>query len=166
MWTSAHWITATLRGRLGIMPRPRGGDWLRDEIQGWKRDGISLVISLLEKDETEELELAEEQSLCREAKIEFLSLPIADRGVPASVEAATEVVRIAYEQVLKGRAVVIHCRAGIGRSSLIAGCVLVLAGDTADRAIERIGDARGLRVPDTDAQLDWLRQFAGRCHTR
>src|SRR6476659_6336427 len=111
MWTSPHWIAATLPGRLGIMPRPRGGDWLRDEIQAWKRDGISLVISLLESDEIEDLELAEEQSLCREAEIEFLLLPIADRGVPASFESATPVIQIAYDRILEGDAVVIHCRA-------------------------------------------------------
>ena len=33
------------------MPRPRGGDWLEDEIQAWRRSGVGVVVSLLTPDE-------------------------------------------------------------------------------------------------------------------
>ena len=31
------WITGPWRGRLAIATRPRGGEWLGDEIRGWRR---------------------------------------------------------------------------------------------------------------------------------
>ena len=32
-------------GRLGIVPRPRGGDWLADEAIAWRDAGINMVVS-------------------------------------------------------------------------------------------------------------------------
>lgn len=45
-------------GRLAIMPRPRAGDWLEDEAQSWRRQGLDVVVSLLEDNEVAELDLA------------------------------------------------------------------------------------------------------------
>jgi protein-tyrosine phosphatase len=59
----------------------------------------------------------------------------------------------------EGKAVAVHCRAGIGRSSLIAACVLVLLGLAPGTALDRIGKARGGNVPDTEGQRDWVDKF-------
>ncbi|MDH7974602.1 protein-tyrosine phosphatase family protein [Sphingomonas sp. AR_OL41] len=96
--------------------------------------------------------------LCRTAGIDFISFPIPDRGVPESRAEARALVEAISARGTK-HAVAIHCRAGIGRSSLIAGMVLVLAGLSADDALDAIGRARGLTVPDTDGQIAWLRGF-------
>jgi hypothetical protein len=60
MRSNIHWIDAEIAGRLGIMARPRSGDWLSDEISAWQEDGVHVVVSLLQKDEIQELELAQE----------------------------------------------------------------------------------------------------------
>ena len=44
-----------MAGRLAIMARPRAGEWLGDEISGWRAEGIDTVISLLEQEEVSEL---------------------------------------------------------------------------------------------------------------
>jgi hypothetical protein len=59
-----------------------------------------------------------------------------------------------------GRFVVAQCFAGIGRSTLIAGVTLAMLGIGADDAFRLIGDARGLPVPDTELQRQWLKAFA------
>jgi protein-tyrosine phosphatase len=59
----------------------------------------------------------------------------------------------------RGNAVAVHCRAGIGRSSLIAACVLVLLGFAPGMAFDLIGKARGVKVPDTEEQRDWVDMF-------
>jgi protein-tyrosine phosphatase len=59
-----------------------------------------------------------------------------------------------------GQSVVIHCRQGVGRSALIAACVLVLNGVSVDKAFELIENARGCSVPDTEEQREWVVQFA------
>ena len=59
MRSTIHWIEAPAKGRLGIMARPRSGDWLNDEIAGWEAAGINTVVCLLEHDEVNELGLAQ-----------------------------------------------------------------------------------------------------------
>jgi protein-tyrosine phosphatase len=141
------------------MPRPRAGEWLADEIIGWQAEGIRTVVSLLEPAEISELGLEREAELCRKHGIEFVSLPIPDRGLPASLRDATMLAKTVALQVSEGKAVAIHCRAGIGRSSLIAAAVLIYSGLTADDALRLITAARGIEVPDTEAQREWVMAF-------
>jgi len=58
----------------------------------------------------------------------------------------------------EGASIVIHCRMGIGRSSIIAGAVLLQQGRKADDILQHISKTRGVRVPDTDEQVKWLKQ--------
>ena len=50
-------------------------------------------------------------------------------------------------------------RAGVGRSSVIAACTLIGLGLQPEDALARIERARGMRVPDTDAQRRWVLSF-------
>jgi protein-tyrosine phosphatase len=159
MRPSIYWLSLQKPWRLAIMPRPRAGDWLADEVAGWKSEGIDVVVSLLEEHEIVELGLQTLPTSCRSAAIELVSFPIPDRGVPASTIRADELVRRLSEAVTEGKAVAIHCRAGIGRSSLIAACVLARAGYDVANAFDTIAKARGIRVPDTEAQRDWVSAF-------
>ncbi len=153
------WIHAPLIGRLAIMPRPRAGEWLDDEIIGWQMEGIDTVVSLLELAEISELGLEREAELSREHGIEFISFPIPDRRLPASLRDATALAQTMALQVREGKAVAIHCRAGIGRSSLIAAGVLICSGLSADDAFRLISIARGIDVPGTEAQREWVMAF-------
>jgi len=153
-----HWITIRASGRLAIMARPRADDWLEAEVDAWKSAGVDQVVSLLEREEVSELGLQAEPDACRGRGIAFLSFPIPDRGVP-DVREARHVASTLALDITNGRSVAIHCRAGIGRASLMAGCVLVCSGLEACEALELIRDARGLPVPDTEEQRDWLLAF-------
>src|SRR4051812_16790012 len=84
MRAEVYWIPGSWRGRLGIIPRPRGGDWLVDEVRSWSDAGIGVVASLLTPDEVAELELQAEAARSREAGLEFCAFPIPDLGVPRS----------------------------------------------------------------------------------
>jgi hypothetical protein len=64
MRSSPYWIDAVPEGQLCILPRPRAGDWLEDEILAWQAAGIDTVVSLLERGETQELGLGDEVPLC------------------------------------------------------------------------------------------------------
>jgi protein-tyrosine phosphatase len=141
------------------MPRPRANDWLLDEIAGWKADGINVVVSLLEHHEVAELGLDQESIFCRAAEIEFVSFPIPDRSVPASMGQTEGLVRWLSAAVEDGKAVAIHCRAGIGRSAVIAACILVRHGYDVNSAFDAIAKARGVRVPDTEDQRAWVSTF-------
>jgi protein-tyrosine phosphatase len=159
MGHGVYWIDTPTAARLATMSRPRAGEWLDDEIAGWRREGIGVVVSLLEADEVRELGLHREAGICGEHMMEFISFPISDRGVPASLHKAMALARLMVLRIGEGKAVAVHCRAGIGRSSLVAACVLVCSGFDTNTAFEMIGKARGMTVPDTGAQRDWVTAF-------
>jgi protein-tyrosine phosphatase len=50
----------------------------------------------------------------------------------------------------------VHCRNGIGRASTLVAAVLLREGIDAPDAWQRITQARGLPVPDTEAQRDFI----------
>ena len=56
-------------------------------------------------------------------------------------------------------AVGIHCRAGIGRSGLVAACVLSELGTRTDALFPMLSKARRVSVPDTPEQEAWVRAF-------
>jgi protein-tyrosine phosphatase len=148
-------------GRLAIMPRSRAGDWLADEIESWQRSGgLHVVVSLLEEHEIAELGLEEEPGLCRQASLEFVHFPICDRDVPASIRELSALVERVVSHMRENRGVGIHCRVGVGRAALVAACVLVALGQSAESAWSAIRKARGLSVPDTEEQRAWVARWA------
>lgn len=143
-------------GRLAIVPRPRGGDWLGDEVRAWKEMSFDVVVSLLTRDEVDELGLASEADLSRAQGIQFWEFPIPDLGVPKSSAAARELLDNLRSDLDMGKQVAIHCRQGIGRSGLIAAGVLMVSGVEPELAIRQVSAARGLSVPETPEQKEWL----------
>jgi protein-tyrosine phosphatase len=142
------------------MPRPRGGDWLDDEIGSLKTSAVDVVISLLEPEEISELGIGEEAVLCQVHGIAYLSFPIPDRGVPPNRPEALYFVRKVAALLLEEKSVVIHCRQGVGRSALVAACVLALGGLSVDEAFTMVENARCCPVPDTPEQRAWVARFA------
>jgi len=149
-------------GRLATMARPRGGDWLADEMAGLRTQGVDALVCALTDSELVELRLTAEPELARQAGLTYISFPIPDRDAPAADAPVTDLVADLEAHMAAGQFVVVHCRAGIGRSSLLAAAVMVREGLGPDDAWERISAARGFPVPDTEAQAIWLAWFAGR----
>jgi len=111
-------------GRLSTMARPRGGDWLADELHALRRRGVDVVVCALTDAELADLELTGEAEAARAAGLAFVRVPIPDRGVPDRQAVRPALDALAAE-LATGRHVVVHCRYGIGRASLLAGAVLV-----------------------------------------
>lgn len=143
--------------KLGIMPRPRGDDWLEEEIIKFKKQHIGTWVSLLEQHEINELGLRNQQTLSSKHELEYINFPIVDRSVPEKGSKIDSLIETLYQKTQTGNSVVIHCRMGIGRSSIIAGCILLKAGFKTNQILQKITSARGLKVPDTDQQIQWLK---------
>jgi hypothetical protein len=69
MYTQLFWIEENWPGRLAS--RPRGGDWLEDEMRNWRGLGIDAVPSLLEESEALEAGLGHERDRCEAAGMSF-----------------------------------------------------------------------------------------------
>lgn len=149
-------------GRLVILPRPRGGDWLERDVAGWKRDGIDVVVSLLTPDENRDLELSGEDDETRIAGIDYLSFSIEDRGLPRDSAAFAGLAQNLAGKLNVGQDVGVHCRQGIGRSGLLVVAVLLAQGLELKRALELASAARGVSVPETPEQRRWLDEYARR----
>ena len=153
------WVDTGNQVRLAIVPRPRGGDWLEDEIAQIKRAGVDILVSMLQVDEAAELGLSAEALICESAGVIFRSFPIPDRETPPSTALFSLFVEELRAQIHAGRSVAVHCRASIGRSSLLLAALLTAEGFTPDDAFERLSRARGIKVPDTPDQVSWVERF-------
>lgn len=162
MKPDVYWIKGSWPGRLAILARPRGADWLEDEVEAWKEIGVDTVVSLLTQNEEVELSLTKESDFVRRKGLTFINFPIADYSVPRSQGATRQFVGELRDQLSRGNKVGIHCRQGIGRSSLLAACILVTMGESSGNAFTQIASARGVSVPDTKEQKNWVASFAER----
>ena len=154
-----YWIPTGTPLQLATAARPHGGNRLEDEIRAIHREGVDVLVSLLTDEENQELELTQEGALCRAQGMEFRSFAIPDRETPESKEKFLRFIESLGKEADAGLRIVLHCRAGIGRSSLVAAALMVRAGFTADDAFDRISKARGHRVPDTGEQIDWIKHL-------
>ena len=160
MTARAYWIEGPWSGRLAIVPRPRGGDWLEDEAYEWRELGIDTIVSFLTPSEAAEFDLNNEGDVCKGGGITFISFPIPDQEVPASKQAAVALLSDLEQSLAEGKNVAMHCRQSIGRSAAIAAALVVVAGEEPRAAFDRIGAARGCRVPETAEQERWVAEFA------
>lgn len=154
-----YWVETPWSGRLAITPRPRGGDWLEDEVSAWRNATVRVVVSLLTPQEVEELDLVREGDLCRQEGLEFLSFPIEDRQVPTSRKGVEALIESLAGRLQEGKNVAIHCRQGVGRAGLIAASVLSLGGDSVDQVLQALTKARRCAVPETPEQRKWIEDF-------
>jgi len=160
MWTQLHWVKGPWQGNLALAARPRGGDWLNDEIESWQREGIAHVFSCLTDQEETELNVETEASIVRARGMTFWSFPILDRQVPDSEPLLADVLRELETKLDAGHNVVLHCRQGVGRAGLVAACLLVMHGIEPAAAVRELSAARGLPVPETAEQREWIDRYA------
>lgn len=160
MLPTVYWVRDLVRGRLAVVSRPDPAYGLAGQLKSLRGDGVDILVSMLQTNEAIRLGLAWEANVAAEEGLAFHNLPTDDFGVPVSFEAASAIIDTVAADVDAGRAVGVHCFAGRGRSPLFACCVLVRLGMDPEAAIEAVSTARGRRIPETEAQRQWIFDFA------
>jgi ADP-ribosyl-[dinitrogen reductase] hydrolase len=102
--------------------------------------------------------------------IEYLRKPIRDHGVPEKREHMMEILDCLHDALRSGRPAYVHCRAGIGRTGTVVGCLLVERGLTGEQALDELArlwqqSERSKfwpNVPETEAQTDYVRLWTPR----
>lgn len=150
--------------RIAIVARPRGDDWLCDELTALSGEGVDVLVSMLTEEESRELGLESESEICEAAAIRFINIPIPDRSVPPDSERFLQAVEILAQLVREGKFVAVHCRAGIGRSSVLAVAILARLGWETNDAFDAVESARGCSIPDTPEQRQWVIQNVPGAH--
>ena len=93
------------------------------------------------------------------------AIPIRDHSVPASDAKMREILDALDGALAEGHCVYLHCRAGIGRTNLVAGCWIANQGGGGVAALEKLnrlwrGNARSRSwptVPETVEQSEFVR---------
>ncbi len=158
--TILHWTPGPWPGKLAVAARPRGGDWLDDEMASWRAGGADTVLSLLTAEEEHDLDLVKEPFQAEAHGMTFLSFPIRDREVPESESAVVRLVEQVDRELSAGRNVVVHCRQGVGRTGVIAACLLVSGGVGSQAAVQQLSATRGTEMPETAEQRRWIDDHA------
>jgi len=78
---------------------------------------------------------------------------------PADRHAFTELIDDLHAELASGRNVTVHCKGGLGRSGMVAACLLVRAGLDPDAAIDVVRTHRRGSI-QTFAQEEYVRDFA------
>jgi predicted protein tyrosine phosphatase len=138
-----HWLTEHVAVG-GCFPIERAAHLAEEH-------GIRAIVDLREEDRDDEEQL-------RAAGIDFLHLPTPDLE-PASMAMLERGVDFVRRHIAAGEPVLIHCQHGIGRSALLALCVLV---DQGWDPLDALSHAKGRRsvVSPSRSQYDgwaaWL----------
>jgi protein-tyrosine phosphatase len=154
-----YWIPYDQHPRLSIVARPRGDDWLKDDLAYLKREGVDVLLSLLEPQEGIYLGLQYERDIARSVGLEFISYPIPDRTTPEDEDGFRRLVAQLLELIGQGKRIGVHCRGCIGRSTVVVASVLIQLGVRPADALALVEQARGCVVPDTEEQLNWILNF-------
>jgi ADP-ribosyl-[dinitrogen reductase] hydrolase len=122
------------------------GVWDRDltlDLQAIRDWGASAIVTLLEEHEFELLALPDFEAQVS-SLFNWVWLPIPDGGTPGeSFEARWQVAGPElHGRLAGGERIVVHCRAGLGRTGLVVSRLLVESGMVPDEAIRTVRDVR------------------------
>jgi hypothetical protein len=158
-------------GRLGMTFAP--GMWAESVRGRWERDldadmrtleqehGADVLVSLMEDFEYGYYGIPELLEGGSYGGLEILRFAIPDMGVPREAESQEFAIfiREVVSRLEAGKTVVVHCRGGLGRTGVVAACVLVALGNhDADGAIQEVRRARRGTV-QTGEQVEFVRRF-------
>ncbi|HWZ64824.1 MAG TPA: ADP-ribosylglycohydrolase family protein [Steroidobacteraceae bacterium] len=159
-FANCYWV---LPGRLlaGEYPAGLTREATRERLQRLAAAGIGCCVDL-----TVAGELPPYQE-CLPAGCEHRRFPITDHGVPAERGEMAQALEFLHQALSSDRAVYLHCRAGIGRTGMVAGCLLAERGFSGEAALVELNRlwqqsgraAHWPSVPETPAQVAYVREW-------
>ena len=140
-----RWLEA---GRLGGMPMPGAVGQISDDFARLRTVGADVVISLNQQAPVKEI-----------ADAGFVSLhrPFADMHAP-SCELARQICEEIVDHLADGKVVVVHCRAGLGRTGTILAAYLIYRGASASFSLRHARTIEAAWV-QSEAQEQFLTEF-------
>ena len=122
----SYWVVP---GRLlvGAYPGSRSRANAMERLRRFLEAGVTCFVDLTEAAEVPGYEQLLPFETPGGRRIEYLREPIVDHGVPTTRDTMARALAMVDGALESGHVVYLHCRAGIGRSAMAAGCWLALA---------------------------------------
>lgn len=147
---SMRGFSFVLDGRLAGMPRPGSGAPLEKDLAFLAEQRIEVLVSLTEA--------GVDPAVASEHDITVVHLPVLDFTAPTQAQ-LYQFVETARTALAGGRAVGVHCGAGLGRTGTFLSTYFVADGMSASDAIAHVRSVRPGSV-ETVAQEQSVRDFA------
>jgi Cyclin-dependent kinase inhibitor 3 (CDKN3) len=160
-----------LPGRLGMTYAP--GKCAVGMRAIWQRDlaldltrireiyRADVLTTLLEEPEMGYLKIPDLRAIAQDKGMQSVWFPIQDFGAPRSIPELGELVTLLLSAVEQEKTVVIHCRAGLGRTGLVTASCLVQLGYSPHDAFAQVRAVRPGSV-ETPAQEAFVQAFSER----
>jgi len=156
------WIKGDPLASLAIVLRPKGDAMLESELLRLKRNGIHTLVSLLEDREAGTLGLADEGPAAVHIGLNFFSYPLSGASVPLDIDSFRRFIAGLSNRLRAGESIGVHCQGSIGRSTIVVACTLIHLGWQPEAALEAVKAARGVSVPDTQEQAEWILNYTAK----
>lgn len=166
---ASYWVVP---GRLlvGEHPGSQSRAEAMERLRSLLRAGVSCFVDLTEPTEVPAYESLLPSATPSGRRIEYLREPIPDHSVPSARETMARLLTAVDQALASDHVVYLHCRAGIGRSAMAAGCWIasrpVVTGDPLERlqVLWRQSE-HSLTwpvVPETAEQAEFVRTWSPR----
>jgi ADP-ribosyl-[dinitrogen reductase] hydrolase len=157
---NSYWV---LPGRLLAGEYPGGAtpELTRERLSRLLEAGIDCFLDLTQPQEIAPYDAS------LPAAVDYLRCSIPDHGTPADPREMTHIMQCLRGALREGRVVYLHCRAGIGRTGMVAGCLLAEQGLSGDEALAELNrlwrqsarSAQWPTVPETAGQIEYVRRW-------
>lgn len=141
------------------------GNWDRDldlDLETLKQKyETAILVTLIEEWEFKLLKIEALFEKCQTIQIENIWFPIVDGSVPENLEKYIELIEKIDQNLQKGKNVVVHCIAGLGRTGTLAAALLIYYGVKRDEAIAIVRKTRP-RTIENSRQESFLMEFEKR----
>jgi ADP-ribosylglycohydrolase len=164
---NCYWVVP---GKLlaGEYPGGASAETTRERLKRLTEAGIAAFIDL-----TQPGELAPYEAELPAGTL-YLRKPIPDHGLPGERSHMAAILESLRKALESPRSVYLHCRAGIGRTGMVAGCFLAeqgLGGEAALAELNRLWEQSARSelwpsIPETDAQVEYVRGWAAPSEAR
>jgi protein-tyrosine phosphatase len=150
-------LPAAIAGTLLLSEMPGSEKSLVDWIAGAEARDTDLIVNLAQRDELANISPEYLAYIDSNEGINISGFPIADFSVPVDIERFHTLVEEVVRRLRSGQCVIIHCRAGIGRSGLFAAALLTTLGISSNDVLLSVKNAGGRF--ETEAQRSFLEDY-------
>ncbi|KAI8969321.1 protein-tyrosine phosphatase-like protein, partial [Mycotypha africana] len=104
----------------------------------------------------------------KEHNLKVLRLPMVEGSCPNSLSEVKMIVEKVNAEIKEGYNVLAHCRGGVGRAGLLAGCWMMenLLCKNVERAVSVLRQRRSIKAIETCIQAEYLVRYSVDVHKR